>query len=110
MSSPFVAAINWTDTVARIISDYRETMAELLLENFTRQWTEWAHLHGSKTRNQAHGSPGNLIDLYATVDVPECEGFGLSDFNIRGLRKDSLTRPNDSDLSSPIRLPKPLLG
>lgn len=88
-----------TDTVARIISDYRETMAELLLENFTRQWTEWAHSHGSKTRNQAHGSPGNLIDLYATVDVPECEGFGLSDFNIRGLRKDSLTRPNDSDLS-----------
>ena len=88
-----------TDTVSRIISDYRETMGELLLENFTRQWTEWAHAHGSKTRNQAHGSPGNLIDLYATVDVPECEGFGLSDFGIRGLRKDSLTRPNDSDLS-----------
>lgn len=88
-----------TDAVARIISDYRETMAELLLENFTRQWTEWAHSHGSKTRNQAHGSPGNLIDLYATVDVPECEGFGLSNFGIRGLRKDSLTRPNDSDLS-----------
>ena len=31
--------------------------------------------------------------------MPECEGFGLSDFAIRGLRKDSLTRPNDSDLS-----------
>lgn len=88
-----------TDQVARIISDYRETIAELLQENFTRQWTEWAHSHGSKTRNQAHGSPGNLIDLYATVDVPECEGFGISDFNIRGLRKDSLTRPNDSELS-----------
>ena len=88
-----------TDSTARIISDYRETVSELLLENFTRQWTEWAHAHGTRTRNQAHGSPGNLIDLYATVDVPECEGFGLSDFNIRGLRKDSLTRPNDSDLS-----------
>lgn len=87
------------DTVARIVSDYRETVAELLLENFTRQWTEWAHEHGTLTRNQAHGSPGNLIDLYATVDVPECEGFGISDFHIRGLRKDSLTRPNDSDLS-----------
>ncbi len=58
----------------RIISDYRETLAELLQENFTRQWTDWAHKHGSRTRNQAHGSPGNLIDLYATVDVPECEG------------------------------------
>ena len=88
-----------TDEQARIISDYRETISELLQENFTQQWTEWAHKHGSKTRNQAHGSPGNLIDIYASVDVPECEGFGLSDFNIRGLRKDSLTRPNDSDIS-----------
>lgn len=88
-----------TDATARIVSDYRETMADLLLENFTRQWTEWAHKHSTKTRNQAHGSPGNLIDLYATVDIPECEGFGLSDLGIRGLRKDSLTRPNDSDLS-----------
>ena len=107
-----VAVINWKNTCRsfwrqgsvrtrprRIISDYRETLGELLQENFTRQWTEWAHRHGAKTRNQAHGSPGNLIDLYATVDIPECEGFGLSDFGIRGLRKDSLTRPNDSDLS-----------
>lgn len=88
-----------TEATARIVSDYRETVAELLLENFTRQWTEWAHAHGTRTRNQAHGSPGNLIDLYATVDVPECEGFGISDFGIRGLRRDSLTRRNDSDLS-----------
>lgn len=88
-----------TDVAKRVVSDYRETIAELVLENFTQQWTEWAHQKGSKTRNQAHGSPGNLIDLYAVVDVPECEGFGLSDFNIKGLRKDSLTRKNDSDLS-----------
>lgn len=88
-----------TDKARRIISDYRETLSEMLQENFTRQWTEWAHRHHALTRNQAHGSPGNLIDLYATVDVPECEGFGLSDFHISGLRRDSLVRPNDSDLS-----------
>ncbi len=88
-----------TDTTRRIVADYRETISDLLLENFTQQWTNWAHAHGGKTRNQAHGSPGNLIDLYATVDIPECEGFGLTDFNIKGLRKDSLTRKNDSDLS-----------
>ncbi len=88
-----------TEVARRIVADYRETLGELLLENFTRRWTAWAHRHGAQTRNQAHGSPGNLIDLYAAVDVPECEGFGLSDFGIRGLRKDSLTRPNDSDLS-----------
>ena len=87
------------DTTARLLSDYRETLSELLRKNFTRQWTRWAHARGSATRNQAHGSPGNLIDLYATVDIPECEGFGLSDFGITGLRKDSIFRRNDSDLS-----------
>lgn len=88
-----------TDITVRIIADYRETLADLLLENFTRQWTNWAHQHGSTTRNQAHGSPGNLIDLYATVDIPEAESFGISDFHINGLRKDSIKKINDSDLS-----------
>lgn len=88
-----------TDTSARIRSDYRQTLGELLQENFTRQWTAWAHRHGSTTRNQAHGSPGNLIDLYASVDMPECESFGISDFGIRGFRQDSIRKKNDSDLS-----------
>lgn len=83
-----------------VVSDYRETLGELLLQNFTRQWTAWAHRHGAVTRNQAHGSPANLIDCYAAVDIPEIEGFGLTDFGIRGLRKDpGMTRPNSSDLS-----------
>ena len=87
------------DVVARVISDYRETLSELLRENFTKTWTDWAHCHGSITRNQAHGSPGNLIDLYATVDIPECESFGISDFHIKGLRVDSIRKKNDSDIS-----------
>ena len=87
------------DTISRVKSDYCETLSELLLENFTSVWTDWAHDMGSSTRNQAHGSPANLIDIYAAVDIPECEGFGLSNFGIKGLRYDSLTRKNDSDLS-----------
>lgn len=96
---PWFLSEEHNDTTARIVSDYRETLAHMLLNNFTIPWTQWAHSMGSKTRNQAHGSPGNLIDIYAAVDVPECEGFGLSDFNIKGLRKDSLTRHNFSDFS-----------
>lgn len=88
-----------TEATRRIVSDYRETVSEMLIDNFTTQWTKWAHKHGSTTRNQAHGSPANLIDTYASVDIPECEGFGLTDFHIKGLRKDSLTRPNFSDIS-----------
>ena len=85
---------------AQVLSDYRETLGDLLLENFTQQWTAWAHKHGAITRNQAHGSPANLIDCYAAVDIPEIEGFGLSEFGIKGLRTDpGKTRKNDSDYS-----------
>jgi len=84
----------------QILSDYRETLGDLLLENFTQQWTAWAHGHGAITRNQAHGSPANLIDCYAAVDIPEIEGFGLSELGIKGLRTDpGKTRKNDSDYS-----------
>ncbi len=84
----------------KLVCDYRETISDLLLENFTQQWTAWAHSHGAITRNQAHGSPANLIDCYAAVDIPEIEGFGLSDFGIKGLRTDpGRTRKNDSDFS-----------
>ena len=82
------------------LANYRETLGDLILENFTEQWTAWAHKHGAITRNQAHGSPANLIDCYAAVDIPEIEGFGLSDFGIKGLRTDpGKTRKNDSDYS-----------
>lgn len=88
------------DADAKVIADYRETLSEMLLENFTNQWTSWAHSHGMITRNQAHGSPANLIDVYAAVDIPEIEGFGLSELGIKGLRTDpGKTKINDSDFS-----------
>lgn len=58
----------------RVLSDYRETISELLLTNFTQPWKAWAHKHSALVRNQAHGSPANILDLYATVDIPEIEG------------------------------------
>ena len=90
-----------TDVNKQVLADYRMTLQDMLLNNFTRQWTTWAHSHGVKTRNQAHGSPGNLLDFYAAVDIPEIEGFGLTDFGIRGLRTDrGFTRDNYSDFAT----------
>ena len=86
-----------TEISKRVISDYRETIGDLLKENFTQPWTEWANSHNAQTRNQAHGSPANLLDLYAAVDVPECESFGITDFDIPYLRKDSISKRNDGD-------------
>ena len=65
------------DHIARVKSDYRQTLDEMLLENFVGQLTTWSHARGSLMREQAHGSPGNLLDLYAASDIPETEIFGV---------------------------------
>lgn len=94
---PEYEALGATDESRRIISDYRQTIAEVLTDNFIRPWEEWAHKQGALIRNQSHGSPGNLIDIYASVDIPECETFGRTDFDIPGLRKDPGMKSNDSN-------------
>ncbi|HYG22193.1 MAG TPA: glycosyl hydrolase [Verrucomicrobiae bacterium] len=62
---------------ARILHDYRETISDLLLENFTQPWRQWAHRKDALVRNQAHGSPANILDLYAASDIPETEGTDI---------------------------------
>ncbi|WP_207534928.1 glycosyl hydrolase [Desertivirga arenae] len=61
----------------RVLSDYRETVSDLLLENYTETWHKWAKNRGSMIRNQAHGSPANILDLYAATDIPEIEGTDI---------------------------------
>ncbi|WP_312788622.1 glycosyl hydrolase [Sphingobacterium sp.] len=74
---------------ARLKSDYREVVNALLANNFLIPFTDFAHRYQAISKNQAHGSPGNLIDLYADTDIPECETFGSSSFAIPGLRRDT---------------------
>ncbi|GAA5118490.1 hypothetical protein JIN84_15940 [Luteolibacter yonseiensis] len=62
------------DTVSRVRADYRETLGELHLA-YLKRWHDWAKSHGGITRNQAHGSPGNLLDHYAVSEIPETEIF-----------------------------------
>lgn len=76
------------DIRQRVITDYCETISDLLHDRFTANWVEKSHKMGMITRNQAHGSPGNLLDLYALSDIPETESFGASGFSIPGLRQD----------------------
>lgn len=68
--------------------DYYQTLAELVDERYAQPWTGWSKKHGYQTRYQAHGSPGNLIDLYDDASIPETESFGTSRFLIPGLRVD----------------------
>ena len=74
---PALAGRGDTAHVARVQSDYRQTLDEMLLEHFVTKLTSWSHGRGALMREQAHGSPGNLLDLYAASDIPETEIFGV---------------------------------
>jgi len=63
------------DEAKRIKCDYRETVSDVMSQQSLPLWANWSHQHGFITRNEAHGSPGNLLDLYAAADVPETEMF-----------------------------------
>ena len=93
----FVNEKDTSDLRRRVVRDYRFTLARMLEDNFTRPWIEWAHAKGARIRNQSHGSPANIIDIYADVDIPECESFGQTDFNIPGLVRNGDSRPSDAD-------------
>ena len=69
-----------SDIGKRVLTDYRQTISDLLLDNFTKPWQHWATAKNKMVRNQSHGSPANILDLYAVVDIPETEGADILRF------------------------------
>lgn len=71
---PFLFQKGDKEKGSRILFDYRTTIGELILEDFTQVWKRWGSTKGALIRNQSHGSPANLLDLYGAIDIPETEG------------------------------------
>ncbi len=86
--------------LARLKGDYRATLAQLHLD-YLQAWIRWSHEHGFIVRNQSHGAPANLLDLYGAVDIPETETFGSTPFPIPGLRREW---SSNRDLPDPLVL------
>ena len=84
------------DTLGRIKGDYRRTLATLHLA-YVNRWVRWSHEQGFRARNQAHGAPGRLLDLYAVADIPETESFGATMLPIPGLRQEPEDIREDPD-------------
>jgi arylsulfatase A-like enzyme len=74
---PSLLAAEASERSTRVLVDYRETISDLLLDRFTSEWRSWAAGRGRLVRNQAHGSPASILDLYAASDIPETEGRSL---------------------------------
>ena len=53
--------------------DYRAFIADAVLDEFYRPFTEICHGLGAVSRVQCHGAPTDLIAAYGAVDVPETE-------------------------------------
>ena len=85
------------ETLRRVKSDFRETLARLHLD-YLRTWVQWSHDRGFIVRNQSHGAPGNILDLYANADIAETEIFGSTPFPIPGLRRADDEVRHDQDL------------
>jgi hypothetical protein len=91
--APFAAALTGAapldaDTLGRVKGDYRRTLAKLHLD-YVNAWAQWSRSRGFEPRNQAHGAPGNLLDLYAAADVPETESYGATLLPIPGFRAEA---------------------
>lgn len=71
---PALSGDGEASTVARVRADYRQTLGELH-RSYLQAWHDWTRKHGGVTRNQAHGTPGNLLDHYAVSEIPETEIF-----------------------------------
>lgn len=102
-----------TEIDKQVWHDYQETISDLLLEDFTKPFTDFSHKFGKINRNESHGSPANILDLYAASDVPESEFFGSKPYDIPLYRQDpdysekQFGKPNLSVLklaSSPAHL------
>jgi len=89
------------ETLSRLKGDYRATLARLHYD-YLSEWARWSHAHGFLVRNQSHGAPANLLDLYGAVDIPETEIFGSTPFPIPGLRRETMDVRTDMDLPEPL--------
>ncbi len=70
-----IQQFNDPDHVARVKYDYRRTLSDIMVEQSEPTWIDWSHKNGFSTIYQAHGTPGNWLDLYADADMPETEMF-----------------------------------
>jgi hypothetical protein len=55
--------------------DYMKLVSQLVLDSFYIPFTEKCHELGAVSRVQCAGSPTDLIEVYATVDIPETEAM-----------------------------------
>ena len=64
------------DVVSRVACDYRQTVADLMLDAFTTTFRGWTQHHGRRIVGEAIFEPGNELDINALYDIPQVDMGG----------------------------------
>lgn len=72
-SPPYFEAADDADLASRVRADYRQTVSDLLFENFLEPLAAWNRSRGLATKFQAHGGPIDILKGYGLADIPETE-------------------------------------
>ena len=81
--------IGSVDTTERFLWDLRQTVSELLAENYIGHLGKLAHEHGLRLSMEAYGTPALDMDVINSVDEPMCEfwwsGGGRLDWSLKAM-------------------------
>ena len=72
------------DTVARVTGDYRQTLSDLMVDNFTRTFSAWAASHERRIIGETIFEPANDLDTFALYDIPQADLGGPLDWYLQG--------------------------
>lgn len=96
------------NTVSRVLCDYRQTVSDLMVDEFTRTFSLWASSHGRRIIGEACNEPGNELDLHALYDIPQADVGGPLTWYVK---KDQITLTRAKLTTSPAHiLGKPLIS
>jgi hypothetical protein len=71
------------DEVARVACDYRHTVSDMMVDEFTATFGKWASRHGGRITGEVQDEPGNELDIYALYDIPQADLGGPRDWFIK---------------------------
>jgi hypothetical protein len=70
-------------TVKRVVCDYRETLSNLMFDEFTLTFKDWANSHGGKIIGEVQFEPANELDINSLYDIPQADMGGWLDWYIQ---------------------------
>ncbi len=77
---PELTGIGNNDTIRRVFMDYRDVVAEMLIENYAVPFAEWTKANNLLLRNQVSATPGDELSLHILSDIAEADVGGSEEW------------------------------